>query len=105
MKPLEYIYHLSVGKAEVIGPSNLTAITGSTIELSCGIVSSSAYSSKWYHNGKLLQNSSRIINYNDVLEIAIVTSTDAGEYYCVVTNAAGTSTSTKGWLSICGKCC
>lgn len=28
---------------------------------------------------------------------------DAGEYHCVVTNAAGTSTSTKGWLNVCSK--
>ena len=39
-----------------------------------------------------------------MLEIAIVTSADAGEYYCVVTNAAGTSTSTTGWVNVCGKC-
>ena len=90
--------------ADVIGPSNLTAITGTIIEIKCGIISSLAYSTKWYHDNTLLQNDSRITSYDDTLEITIVTAMDAGEYYCVVTNAAGTSTSTKGWLNVCGKC-
>ena len=92
------------GKADVIGPSNLTAITQTTIELKCGVSSSLAYSSKWYHNNTLLQNDSRITSHDDTLEIAIVTASDAGDYYCVVTNAAGTTTSTKGWVNVCGKC-
>ena len=94
----------TTGKADVIGPSNLTAITKTTIELKCEIISSLTYSSKWYHNNTLLHNDSRITSYDDTLEISIVTALDAGDYYCVVTNAAGTTTSTRGWLNVCGKC-
>lgn len=93
----------TTGKADVIGPGNLTAITKTTIELKCGISSSLAYSSNWYHNNTLLQNDSRITSHDDTLEIAIVTALDAGDYYCVVTNAAGSTTSTKGWINVCGK--
>ena len=96
-----FIYH--VGKPDVIGPSNVTAITGTTTELKCEIISSLAYSSKWFHNNTQLNNDSRITSYDDTLKIAIITAPDAGEYYCVVTNAAGTSTSSKGWLSVCSK--
>ena len=58
----------------------------------------------WFHNNTLLQNDSRITLYDDALEIAIVVTLDAGGYHCVVTNAAGTSTSTKGWINVCSKC-
>ena len=58
----------------------------------------------WYHNDTLLQNDSRITLFDDTLEIAIVAVVDAGDYHCVVTNAAGTSTSTKGWINVCSKC-
>lgn len=92
----------TVGKPEVIGPSNLTAITGTTIELNCRVTSLLAYSTQWYHNNTLIHNDSRITVYGDTLKVTIVTASDAGEYYCIVTNAAGTSTST-GWLNVCGK--
>jgi len=95
--------YINIGKPDVIGPSNLTAISSTTIRLNCDVTSSLVYTSQWYHNNTLLHNSSRITSYGDTLEITIVIASDAGEYYCVATNAAGTSTSTKGWLNVCGK--
>ena len=76
---------------------------GTAVTLRCEIISSLAYNSLWYHGDTLLQNDSRIALFDDTLEIAIVAAVDAGDYHCVVTNAAGTSTSTKGWINVCGK--
>lgn len=100
---MDHIFFLLTGKPDVIGPSNATAVTGTTTELHCAVTSSLAYTTQWYHNDILLSNTSRTITQVDMLMVAIIRDTDTGSYHCVATNAAGSTVSSKGWLTVCGK--
>lgn len=100
---MDHRFFLLTGQPDVIGPSNATAVTGTTTELHCAVTSSLAYTTQWYHNDILLSNTSRTITQVDTLMVAIIRDTDAGPYHCVATNAAGSTVSSKGWLTVCGK--
>lgn len=76
-------------KAGIIDFSENTLVcSGNDIDLTISANGSGTIQYSWFHNGTPITG-----NDNDTLQLSNAGSSDAGTYYCVVSNACGTDTS------------
>jgi Zn-dependent metalloprotease len=86
---------LNVAPSITAQPSNVSTIAGQTASLTVVATGSPLPTVQWLKNGAPIAGAT-----NATLTIANATGTDAGVYTCVLTNSAGSATSSAATLSV-----
>lgn len=82
-------------------PQNISVEEGSQLNLTVEAIGVAPLQYKWQHNGDGIETNSRISGLNsDSLSLDPVSFNDAGEYRVVVTNGAGSDTSTVAFVAV-----
>jgi uncharacterized repeat protein (TIGR03803 family) len=97
------VFRLSYTSAPqiIMQPANQTASIGGVAMFSVTVAGANPLSYQWQRNGTILNNGSNVSGVNGrILTLTNVTVADAGNYFVVVTNALGTTTSANGNLTV-----
>ena len=99
---------LNIYSLSLVSPRNLVNVTSTTIltnqsddeMFTCVSGGGPENTFQWYLNGELLSNET-----SPVINITMVTASDAGEYNCTVTNAAGGGSDVATLIGECVRTC
>lgn len=75
----------------ISNPATQTVNTGNSATLSTSVSGTPPYSYTWYKNGSYYGSTPSTNSTTDVVSIGSASTSDAGNYYCVVTNCSNTS--------------
>lgn len=95
------IYRLMIDPRIVTPPASQTNVVGSTISFAVVAAGTAPLGSQWQFNGASLTDSTQVSgSLGNVLTIANVQATNAGNYAVIITNASGLVTSASAVLTV-----